>query len=242
MLCYAGSPEYSDSLCLWTLLCSSLQLILSRRLRQSERRVKSLETAWSQFLPQVDLSHAIEASSNDDNRRTTSELSASELSTIPTGNGATGIGTDYASRNMSSDVRDSRCIRDDRSHSPPDLEFDTIEALEWDETVEQNILTDGIGSLSLQTKAAGYMGPQSGNALLRHLHSVVHFLSEGEADLDFSSFPVDPETSQETQALIHSSGFRNECLDWYFQHFHKAYPLLHEGFFRAQFMGKFSIM
>ncbi|KAF5488400.1 Dehydrogenase OXI1 [Colletotrichum fructicola] len=130
-----------------------------------------------------------------------------------------------------------RYIRDDRSHSPPDLEFDTIEALEWDETIEQNILTDGIGSLSLQTKASGYMGPQSGNALLRHLHSVVHFLSEGEADLDFSSFPVDPETSQETQALIHSNGFRNECLDWYFQHFHKAYPLLHEGFFRAQFMG-----
>ncbi|KZL77997.1 C6 transcription factor [Colletotrichum tofieldiae] len=80
------------------------------------------------------------------------------------------------------------------------------------------------------------MGPQSGNALLRHLHSVVHFLSEGESDVDFSSFPAVRVTSSNTRDFLRSTAFRNQCVDWYFQHFHKAYPLLHEGLFRAQYM------
>lgn len=123
--------------------------------------------------------------------------------------------------------------------SSPEPEFETVEALEWDETLDLGAITDGMGSLAIHKKASGYMGPQSGTALLRYLQSVGNFLSEdGCADGSFSSLYTNPTVSEELSSKVSSSSFRARCLDWYFTHFHKAYPLIHEGTFRAMLMGE----
>lgn len=120
-----------------------------------------------------------------------------------------------------------------KSISPPDSEYEDAETLDWDESVDTIAKTDGIGSLSTEWKGIGYMGPQTGNTLLRKLQSIsVLYLSpEDEISIDHSP------STRLPQDVLNSSRFSDQCINWYFAHFHCAYPILHEGYFRAQLMG-----
>ena len=117
--------------------------------------------------------------------------------------------------------------------SPPDSEYEDAETLDWDESVDTIAKTDGIGSLSTKWKGIGYMGPQTGNTLLRKLQSISVLYLSPEDDMSL-------EQSVQTELPDHvlkSSLFSDQCINWYFTYFHCAYPILHEGYFRAQLMG-----
>lgn len=115
-----------------------------------------------------------------------------------------------------------------------DVELERADALEWDESSDLAYTADGIGSLSLDGKGIGYMGPQSGNALLRSLQASSILLRNRE-NISIPRISPEPLLSED---LIHSTTFRNKCLDYYFQYFSNAYPILHEGYFRAQYAGR----
>ncbi|KAF4980055.1 hypothetical protein FDECE_17952 [Fusarium decemcellulare] len=196
--------------------------MMQRRVQQAESRTKLLEAAWKRFLPDIDIAHAIHA--------------------VETGEAqpAASLKTPSAFEPPDDHQQDDPALSggkgEMRTPSPQEPEMDTMEALEWDETLELGTLADGIGSLSFQARPSGYMGPQSGNALLKYLQSVSNFLSDTEPELLNGSPSFLREGPGELQSRVTSSAFQRSCVDWYFDHFHKAYPLLHEGFFRAQQM------
>ncbi|KAH7162013.1 fungal-specific transcription factor domain-containing protein [Dactylonectria estremocensis] len=197
---------------------------LERRLHECEKRMQAIETAWRQFLPDVDLAQAIRAVENVDH---TPVLSTSSSAAVPLA-----IAED-AQVNPSQNL-------DPRIPSPADLEFDTMEALEWDETLDLGAITDGIGSLSVRTTASGYMGPQSGSSLLRYLQSVGNYLNDDESSYSYEASPEATSRSGDLQAHHVPPALQKRCVDWYFDYYHKAYPLLHEGIFRAEYMGKYA--
>ncbi|KAJ3503822.1 hypothetical protein NM208_g16438 [Fusarium decemcellulare] len=200
--------------------------MMQRRVQQAESRTKLLEAAWKRFLPDIDMSHAIHAV------ETGEAQPAASLKTPST--------FEPPDDHQQDDPALSGNKGEMRTPSPQEPEMDTMEALEWDETLELGTLADGIGSLSFQARPSGYMGPQSGNALLKYLQSVGNFLSDTEPELLNGSPSFLRECPSELQSRVTSSAFQRSCVDWYFDHFHKAYPLLHEGFFRAQQMGAIS--
>lgn len=118
--------------------------------------------------------------------------------------------------------------------TPQDSEYEGADTLDWDESSDVAAAADGIGSLSVSSKGIGYMGPQSGNALLRKLQSIsiLYFTPYDDLTPQQSPQPSIPDH------VLKSKQFTNQCVEWYFQHYHRAYPILHEGHFRAQLMGK----
>ncbi len=106
------------------------------------------------------------------------------------------------------------------------------ESLEWDESSGLAVTADGIGSLSLNHRGTGYMGPQSGNALLRTLQASSMLLRT--TNTQPSQLSPEPEFSEH---IIQSPAFCNQCLDYYFKYYNTAYPILHEAYFRAQYSG-----
>ncbi|KAF4468789.1 short chain oxidoreductase [Fusarium albosuccineum] len=196
--------------------------MMQRRVQQAESRTKLLEAAWKRFLPDIDISHAIHA------METGEAQPAASLKTPST--------FEPPDDHQQDDPALSGNKGEMRTPSPQEPEMDTVEALEWDETLELGTLADGIGSLSFQARPSGYMGPQSGNALLKYLQSVGNFLSDTEPEVLNGSPSFLHSGPGDLQSRVTSSAFQRSCVDWYFDHFHKAYPLLHEGFFRAQQM------
>lgn len=200
---------------------------LSRRAAQAVERVQALETAWAKFLPQVSLETAIDAV------KAGKDIIATEMKsefTNPPLHPGQGQPTN-APTEHSSVISDASW--DDSDH---DYEHQRADSLEWDESVDLATLSDGIGSLSLQSQGIGYMGPQSGNALLRNLQSFSgsSLMSEDE------SIPFWNSDFQLSDDVLRSSSFAGRCVDAYFKYYHCAYPMMHEGHFRAQLMGKIS--
>lgn len=130
----------------------------------------------------------------------------------------------------SGDIDDIAAQSERLDQSRPSI---TFQDLEWDESPSVVSVADGIGSLSFQTRGTGYMGPQSGNALLRSLQPFYGSLHTTH-DVDAAYWDTDAQLGEQT---LRSSAFSSRCVDAYFKYYHHAYPVLHEGEFRAQWMG-----
>lgn len=114
-----------------------------------------------------------------------------------------------------------------------EYEHQRADSFEWDESADMVALGDGIGSLSVQTAGIGYMGPQSGNTILRKLQTI----SGWSIMTDDEPLAYHNPTPQLSEDVMNSFSFCSQCLDAYFRYYHSAYPILHDGQFRAQFMG-----
>ncbi|KAI0425078.1 fungal-specific transcription factor domain-containing protein [Xylaria sp. FL1042] len=197
---------------------------LERRLRQYEDQVHVLEASWRRFMPHLDLEDAKRLVETEDPGSESFPLLEQATPPITT-----------ASRSAARAHQSEAPVRD-----TPDLEkeIETVEVLAWDETTEIGFSADGICSLTANSKASGYTGSPSGNALLRHLRSVGTFFSNDDdisPECPMASSFLDNTLNPEVE--LSSPALQNMCLDWYFEHFHKPYPLLHEGLFRAHFSG-----
>ncbi|KAI0975569.1 fungal-specific transcription factor domain-containing protein [Xylaria arbuscula] len=197
---------------------------LERRIRHYEDQVRLLESSWRRFMPHMDL--------EDAKRMVETEGPESE-SFAQLGPTTPLITTASTSAGGMYQVESPG-----RAPSDFEKEVETVEVLAWDETTEMGSSVDGICSLNANSKALGYTGSPSGNALLRHLRSVGTFFSDDDdssPDCSISSPSLD--ITFNLGAELSSPTLQNRCLDWYFEHFHKPYPLLHEGLFRAHFSG-----
>jgi hypothetical protein len=107
-------------------------------------------------------------------------------------------------------------------HNPDDFEFD--------ESQESGHAIDGMGLLTLEPYKSGYTGPQSGVAALKFLRSLPIPYGIDEAHEEFNV---------ETQDLraLQPQADADSCVNDYFQLYHPAYPLIHEGTFRARMSG-----
>jgi transcriptional regulatory protein GAL4 len=82
------------------------------------------------------------------------------------------------------------------------------------------------------------MGPQSGNPLLKYLQSInMLLLPSPETETTWQKSPK-PSIAEN---VLQSSFYSDRCIDWYFRYYNYAYPILHEGCFRAQCMGMIAL-
>ncbi|KAL4763163.1 putative C6 transcription factor [Aspergillus foveolatus] len=112
-------------------------------------------------------------------------------------------------------------------------EHSNAEDYEFDESQDFDNSTDGMGFLTIDPHKAGYTGPQSGVAALKFLQSLPLYIPLG-------SFI--PASSLDDDDICDSSPPRKQSevaryLDAYFTFYHPAYPILHEGTFRARVSG-----
>lgn len=109
-------------------------------------------------------------------------------------------------------------------------EASNAEDYEFDESQDFDNSTDGMGFLVAEPGKAGYMGPQSGVAAVKFLQSLRLYLpipSSGTTSLD------EPDTNLPVASSFNMAKYMND----YFCIYHTAYPILHEGTFRARVSG-----
>ncbi|KAE8306331.1 fungal-specific transcription factor domain-containing protein [Aspergillus transmontanensis] len=193
-----------------------------KRLRQYRKRIQALEAAWQKYLPNINVFAVVEEMSNLDHSATACQGLSRD---------AEGEYTPFtpSSRPL---AQPSEAEESLAPAEKPDLE--DADTLEWDESADSTSVNDGIGSLSVTQHDIGYMGPQSGNALLKNLQSLhMHLFPLQEAEMTF------PGQAKSTLAedVLQSSSYSESCIDWYFGLYNCAYPVLHEGYFRAQCIG-----
>lgn len=111
-------------------------------------------------------------------------------------------------------------------------EFSNAEDYEFDESQDFDNSTDGMGSLVMEPGKVGYTGPQSGVAALKFLQTLHLYIPiHGRMP-----FPLDEPDSRSIPEA--SSADIARYINDYFTIYHPAYPLLHEGTFRARISGK----
>ncbi|KAI7553997.1 hypothetical protein KC331_g849 [Hortaea werneckii] len=116
-----------------------------------------------------------------------------------------------------------------------DPEISNPEDFEFDESQETGASIDGMGFLTLEPSKAGYTGPQSGIAALKLLRSMpaAHLVEIGDENpLLLDTGDLTPDVSRLWQRPDQAT-----LVDDYFRFYHPAYPLLHEGSFRARASG-----
>ncbi|KAI0158360.1 fungal-specific transcription factor domain-containing protein [Xylariaceae sp. FL1272] len=193
---------------------------LQRRLRESEALRADMEKAWKVHLPDLDLETALR-----NLRRDSADEHDKQGDAPPNEQDAMSIGTPF---HHDDGARDERTVES----SEPPVELANAEDYEFDESHDVEGSIDGMGFLTADPHKAGYTGPQSGIAALKFLRSLPPYLP-----ITYSSpltVPDDqevPEVSCLTQADV------NRYIDEYFSLFHIAYPILHEGTFRARVSG-----
>lgn len=100
------------------------------------------------------------------------------------------------------------------------------------ETGEEDQIKDGMASLAVDDKEAGYLGVASGAALLR-------ILEPNTARYTTSSNHSQPPYQRRLPSILAQPDINRHIgdamIDAYFKRFHLSYPILHEPTFRAQY-------
>ncbi|KAK1987690.1 lactose regulatory protein LAC9 [Colletotrichum cereale] len=108
------------------------------------------------------------------------------------------------------------------------------DGFDWQEDLE--VLSDGMAALSVEPRGAGYLGSTAGVFFLRSLLSLTGRskpLAEGRPRAEHH-FATAYQSSLLSE-LIASRQVIDRLVDSYFSVYHRAYPLVHEPTFRAQF-------
>jgi hypothetical protein len=196
---------------------SALVLTRKSRLYHAEKLKQSMIKAWRIHLPNVDLNDALRSLEKGICSPATSANSPSAL-------------------HESDDQAGSTCpIKELPEHlqpSPSPKDCSNAEDYEFDESQDFNNSLDGMGCLTMEPHKAGYMGAHSGIAALKLLQSLPLYLP-----VDNSSPSYSLDGSVELNSVLTSPVQVSRYLDNYFSMFHSAYPILHEGTFRARVSG-----
>lgn len=112
-------------------------------------------------------------------------------------------------------------------------ELSNAEDYEFDESQDFDNSTDGMGSLVLEPGKVGYTGPQSGVAVLKFLQTLHLYVPADCA----RPFPLD-EPDRRSTSEASPADIAGYVAD-YFSIYHTAYPVLHEGTFRARVSGEY---
>lgn len=183
-----------------------------------------MEKAWRVYLPSVDLQEAL---------RTVREQPQDRLQ-------QDGGEAPVFQQKKKKQLQYQHQHPGDMTHSTEQVpnsiaEPSNAEDYEFDESQDFGNFTDGMGFLTVDPRKAGYTGPQSGIAALKFLQSLPLYIP-------LSSFiptsSLDDDVSDSTSPTLgKQAGVLSHYLDDYFAFYHPAYPILHEGTFRARVSG-----
>ena len=124
--------------------------------------------------------------------------------------------------------------------TPPeeDFEWDELDLINYQspgsgidvDSIEEDRIKDGMASLAVNEKEAGYLGVASGAALLRILEpDAKHMTPRPDPQYQSRRLPVllvQPDINRH---------ITDTMIDAYFTRYHLSYPILHEPTFRAQY-------
>lgn len=221
--CVYSSPVYrvtalQRSAILYSVALGLLIWSLLMRLRQLQRNeayLVKVKKAWQRHVPGISLEQAV--SGIDDPTPTIG--ARTEDTAIPQG--------------VRSIIHEEPSLATPDSTTSP-AEQRNAEDYEFDESEDFNEAIDGMGFLTLESQKSGYTGPQSGIAAMCFLRSLPNDL-ELVQDVEPSAYPADSIPSHKSSPTAVNI---DETINDYFALFHPAYPLLHEGLFRAQMAGR----
>ncbi|KAH0045222.1 NAD(P)-binding protein, partial [Aureobasidium melanogenum] len=187
-------------------------IITFLRVKSYEDLVNNIKRAWSIHVPNVTLEDALAALDYQRPERTNSQ-SVSHLSSL----------VKAALHTEMPDDQSASCP-DSAQSDPGDYEFDGSH--DFDE------LIDGMGFLTAEPCRSGYTGPTSGVAALRLLRSPPTETYAAE-EPDSGQLGQSPSIDASMAEFVDVDALIND----YFLLYHPAYPLLHEGLFRARVLG-----
>ncbi|KAK5999976.1 hypothetical protein QM012_005064 [Aureobasidium pullulans] len=187
-------------------------IITFLRLKNYEELVSSIRRAWAIHVPNLTLEDAVAALDNGNPQQSDNPPLA--------------LPSPSLNASLQAGLHDAQSVScpDSTQSGPGDYEFD--ESHDFDE------LIDGMGFLTAEPCRSGYTGPTSGVAALRLLRSLP---SEGYAAVE----PASENLGQSPCMDVSSAEFVDvdALINDYFLLYHPAYPLLHEGLFRARVLG-----
>ncbi|KAG9571271.1 NAD(P)-binding protein, partial [Aureobasidium melanogenum] len=187
-------------------------IITFLRVKSYEDLVNNIKRAWSIHVPSVTLEDALAALDDQRPERTNSQSVSHSSSSV---NAA-----------LHTEMPDSQSVScpDSAQSDPGDYEFD--ESHDFDE------LIDGMGFLTAEPCRSGYTGPTSGVAALRLLRSLPTETYAAEEPVS-GHLGQSPSIDASMAEFVDVDALIND----YFLLYHPAYPLLHEGLFRARALG-----
>lgn len=189
---------------------------LERKVRGYEELIQSIQRAWLVHVPHVPLQHAIEA---------VDKTPAGKVPSPSTQDSQLANATLLSSRTSLAVGQSPPSPESQHEH-----DLNNPEDFEFDESQDTSGTLDGMGFLTLNPLKIGYTGPQSGIAAMRLLRSLP------------SAYPIEethehPHSSLSALQQFEHARSTASLVDDYFQLFHPAYPMLHEGTFRARVSG-----
>lgn len=214
-------------------------------MRRSQTTQNQVDAASATPVPNVTPSHSSDAFAvfcDLDDRQTAEDdqplLNAQEdhvMTRFPSSPGK----VKYAQQNSTTPTTNSSQSSNGILETPPKDEF------EWDEqnviqnpSPETNVIAedgeeeqvaDGMASLTVNEKEAGYLGVASGAAVLRILGSNVKFRTsrtESSASSHYAPLAIQPDANRHVA---------DSMIDAYFRVYHASYSIIHEPTFRAQY-------
>ncbi|OAA68572.1 Transcription factor [Niveomyces insectorum RCEF 264] len=194
-----------------------------RRLQESEVLRRNMEEAWKLYLPGVDFQTAL--------RSVPKTTSGSEERALP-------LPLPLPPPRVQDAVPQSEHSAeiDEDAVEPmqaPPMEHLSAEDFEFDESKDPERSIDGMAFLTADPHKSGYTGPQSGIAALKFLQSLPPYLP-----IAYSASPLSSLDDEEVPDVASQSlAARSRYIDCYFELYHTAYPILHEGTFRARVSG-----
>ncbi|KAF2163839.1 hypothetical protein M409DRAFT_31606, partial [Zasmidium cellare ATCC 36951] len=186
---------------------------LQQTIRHYETLLTSISKAWKTHLPNLPLEQAL---SNETGPITASDSHATPQEAPPTASAFSLL------KYGSTDAASSSDLGTPEQSNAEDYEFD--------ESQDFGNAIDGMGFLTAEASKAGYTGPQSGIAALKFLRSLPSGYQDDSGD---GVLPVSNGLAEGMRANTNVDSFIND----YFAYYHPAYPLLHEGLFRARLSG-----
>ena len=178
---------------------------------------RNMEKAWKIYLPHIDLDTALRSLPKTTSESGDRPLSSYIQDAAPDNSHNTGLVDDAA----------------EQMPGPP-MEHLNAEDFEFDESEDPERSIDGMAFLTSDPHKSGYTGPQSGIAALKFLRSLPPSLP-----IIYTASPLSGLDDEEVpDAASHPLPAKNRYIDSYFELYHPAYPILHEGTFRARVCGK----
>lgn len=210
-----------------SLLCDSrlTDLRAYRRLQECERQKADMEKAWAVYLPSVDLQEVLRTVRQKQQQQQQNNQQDDAIAVV------------YQRKHHSKQQQHPADMTHSTEQAPTNVvEPSNAEDYEFDESQDFGNFTDGMGFLTVDPRKAGYTGPQSGIAALKFLQSLPLYIPLSSF-VPTSSLDDDVSEASASTPLGKQTGILSQHLDDYFAFYHPAYPILHEGTFRARVSG-----
>ncbi|KAL1909744.1 hypothetical protein Sste5344_004592 [Sporothrix stenoceras] len=213
---------------------------LQRRLQESEHVRRRMEQAWAVYLPGVNLADGLRNLPKHKAAHDADETDFTDY--VPQPHRHANSNHDHDKDRRSTTTITTVTAVDNDTTEPqtplPPTEHLDADDLDFDESEDPERAIDGMAFLTAGPHKSGYTGPQSGIAALKFMQSLPPYLPVTYNPENTSPSNTSPLIDDDVpDVATHTAAARARYIDDYFELYHPAYPILHEGTFRARVAG-----